>query len=147
MIVDATRVIPRSKLYTSSLLSTRRERDALYMPNLTPELILHFVSLLINAGQLRLYLPLYYLLSDIQNKTKLELMAFYASALAICLNIVGFVKKIVLILAMIPFFQSHQADALYQIADRFLIIYFFAIYLPALFLYLRPLKQMRSDSK
>lgn len=74
-------------------------------------------------------------------------MALYASALAICLNIVGFVKKIVLIIAMIPLFQSHQADALYQIADRFLIIYFFAIYLPALFLYLRPLKQMRSDSK
>jgi len=115
------------------------------MPAVSHELILHFVSLLINAGQLRLYLPLYFLLSDFNNKSKLESLALYASALAICFNGIAFVKKIVLIIAMIPFFQSHQADALYQIADRFLVVYFFAIYLPALFLYLRPLKQMRSD--
>ena len=91
------------------------------------EIAFEIISIGVNVVQIWLYLPVYFALLD---QERSHTVGFIATAAAILLNVVAVLKKLVIVVSHMPFLFSHKADALYHIANTFLIFYFFAVYIP-----------------
>ena len=86
------------------------------------------LELLINAIQVWLYLPFYLSLLD---NSRLRTLEGVATSAALALNILAIFKKTCIVILHLPFLWGSQADALFRVADMFLVIYFFTVYVPS----------------
>lgn len=93
-----------------------------------PEIASPLLQILVNLLQVYLYLPFYFSLLDSGRVRSIE---YLATTAALMLNAVAILKKLVIIAAHLPFLWGTRADALFHVADGFLVVYFGAVYLPS----------------